>query len=238
MSCRLTRQKNDACLLANWGSMIRHMASKVCACYAERGNRRAETLPWNLDLRHVASIFRQDSHTRLTDAVFPSIQLNSGIVVADSGTFSVWPPSRSFAQCPGHIRDPLPFLLWMGLTWCNACSDVSVGEGKSVNVMINGKLFESDTLLRLTWMECLSCLRMESISILSLTTTSCCDQSFTPFFHLKSLWRSSLIMKARANSHSVCSAISMYISKVSNSILAKWKKDQNTVLTQCKWMQK
>lgn len=113
-----------ACSLT--GDPWQDKASKVCACYAERGNRRAETLPWNLDLRHVASIFRQDSHTRLTDAVFPSIQLNSGIVVADSGTFSVWPPSRSLAQCPGHIRDPLPFLLWMGLTWCNACSDVSV----------------------------------------------------------------------------------------------------------------
>lgn len=46
------------------------------------------TLPWNLDLHHVASIFRQDSQTRLTHAVFPSIQLNSGIVVADWGTFA------------------------------------------------------------------------------------------------------------------------------------------------------
>ncbi len=161
--------------------MTRRKASKACACYAERGNHRAETLPWNLDLHHVASIFRQDSHTRLTDAVFPSIQLNSGIVVADSGTFSVWPPSRFLAQCPGPIQDPLPFLLWMGLTWCNAWVMCRWWEGKSVNVMINGKLFESDTSLRLTWMECLSCLRMESISILSLTTTSCCDQIFTLF---------------------------------------------------------
>jgi len=46
------------------------------------------TKPWNLDLYHVAYIFRQDSHTRLTDAVFPSIDLNSGIVVADCGTFA------------------------------------------------------------------------------------------------------------------------------------------------------
>lgn len=36
-------------------------------------------------------------------------------------------------------------------------------------------------------MEHLSCLRMESFSILSLTTTSCCDQSFT-LFSVRNLW--------------------------------------------------